>query len=133
LGNIWIYDHSTHLIKTTVVDTNIIIDTLVYYKLESISNYGNTPSCGYARLKDDGFYGVRLDTSYPAPNHEKLYYKKDAVIADTWENPAPDFPLIYTVLDTFVTTVFGSSQTVKHLEIDGSLVLFNEYWTEIFG
>jgi hypothetical protein len=49
LGNIWIYDHSTHLLKITVVDTNTVIDTAVYYKLESVSNYGTVPSFGYAR------------------------------------------------------------------------------------
>lgn len=133
LGNIWIYDHSSHLIKISIVDTNTIIDTVVYYKLESVSNFGTIPSYGHARLKENGYYAVRLDTSYPAPNHEKIYWKKNAIIGDTWENPAPDFPLIYTLLDTFVTSIFGSSQTVKHLEIDGSIVLFEEFWTEEFG
>jgi hypothetical protein len=29
--------------------------------------------------------------------------------------------------------VFGIPTVIKHLQIDGSLVLFNEYWTEEFG
>ena len=120
-------------IKTVVVDTNTVIDTLSYYKLESISNYGTIPSYGYARLREDEFYVIRLDTSYPAPNHELSYYKKGAIIGDNWENPGPDFPIIYTVLDTFVTIVFGNTHTVKLLEINDGLVLINEYWTEEFG
>ena len=76
LDNIWVYDYTYNLIKTVVVDTNTVIDTLSYYKLESISNYGTIPSYGYARLREDEFYVIRLDTSYPAPNHELSYYKK---------------------------------------------------------
>jgi len=35
--------------------------------------------------------------------------------------------------ETFIAPVFGSPRTVKYLEIDGSIVLFEEYWTEEFG
>ena len=136
LGNYWIYDDNPQdeiLGKTTVVDTNIIIDTITYNKLEYSSNYDTTKWYMYSRLKEDGYYAVRLDTSYPAPNHEKLYWKKDAIVGDTWENYMPYFPLVYTVLETFIAPVFGSPRTVKYLEIDGSIVLFEEYWTEEFG
>jgi hypothetical protein len=135
LGNYWIYDSgpSTNLGKITVVDTNVVIDSVAYYKLEGSSNYDTTKWYRYSRLREDGYFAIRLDTSYPASNHEKLYWKKNTIIGDSWENYAPDFPLVYTVLDTFVATVFGGNCTIKHLEIDGSLVLFDEYWTEEFG
>lgn len=135
LGNYWIYDSgpSTNLGKITVVDTNIVIDSVAYYKLEGSSNYDTTRWYRYSRLREDGYYAIRLDTSYPTPNHEKLYWEKNAIIGDSWENYAPDFPLVYTVLDTFVAPIFGGNRTLKHLEIDGSLVLFDEYWTEEFG
>jgi hypothetical protein len=76
---------------------------------------------------------VRLDTSYPSQNHEKLYWKSNAILGETWENYAPDFPLVYTVLDIAAGNVFGIPLLIKHLQIDGSLVLFDEYWTEEFG
>lgn len=136
LGNYWIDDDNPYdeiLGKTTVVDTNIVIDTIAYFKLEGSSNYDTTRWYMYSRLREDGYYAIRLDTSYPAPNHEKIYWKKNAVIGDTWENPMPTFPLVYTVLDIFIAPVFGGNYAVKHLEIDGSLVLFDEYWTEEFG
>jgi hypothetical protein len=136
LGNYWIYDSDPSneiLGKITVVDTNIVIDSISYFRLEGSSNYDTTKAYMYSRLNEDGYYVTRLDTSYPAPNHEKLYWKKNANLGDTWENPTTTFPLVYTILDTFVAPVFGNNITVKYLEIDGSLVLFNEYWTEEFG
>jgi len=76
LGNIWVYDVGYMAMrKITVVDTNIVIDTLSYFKLRAQSNYGSEGN-EYARLKEDGFYALRKDTAYPEPNHELLYYKK---------------------------------------------------------
>lgn len=132
LGNIWIYDTGTILVKVTVVDTNSVINTIRYSKFINISNYGFI-SDGYSRLREDDFYASRRDTSYPAPNHEKIYWKKNALLGDTWENYAPDFPLVYTILEIYTGNVFGIPTVIKHLQIDGSLVLFNEYWTEEFG
>lgn len=133
LGNIWIYNEYPSVSRTTVVDSNAIIDTISYCKLFIEYNYGGLHYFLYMRLKQNGYYAFRRDTSYPAPNNEQIYWKNNGVIGDSWENPAPYFPLIYTVLDTFVAPVFGSPHTLKHLEIDGSLVLFDEYWTEEFG
>jgi hypothetical protein len=133
LGNVWIYDYTFHLSKSTVVDTNVLIDTILYYKVKTVSNYGTTPTYGYARLREDGFYAVRYDTSYPAPDNEFLYYKDGAIIGDTWENPGPDFPIIYSVLDTIVTNVLGNLFTVKHLTVDDGLIFLDEYWTDELG
>jgi hypothetical protein len=135
LGNIWVYNTGTTLVKVTVVDTNSVIDSIVYCKFKSISNYGYI-SNGHSRLREDGFYAMRRDTSYPAPNHELLYYKKDAIIGDSWTIPEPYYPSfnrVYTIEDTFVTNIFGEATTLKFLTIDSGLLLFEEYWTEKFG
>ena len=135
LGNIWVYnvepEGTNNLWKTTVIDTNIIIDSIVYYKLETISDYGGDLWYGYRRLNEDGYYVYPLNDTL-----EFMYYKKNTIIGDTWENPNPEFPeypAVYTVLDTFVAPVFGSSQIVKYLSRDYGILLFYEYWTEKFG
>ena len=135
LGNIWIYDTGTTLVKVTVVDTNSVIDTIRYSKFINISNYGFI-SDGYSRLREDDFYASRIDTSYPAPNHELLYYKKDAIMGDTWTIPEPYYPSfdrVYKIEDTFVVNVFGEATTIKFMTIDSGLLFFEEYWTEKFG
>jgi hypothetical protein len=133
LGNVWVYDLSPSLNRVSITDTNTVIDSMIYFTvaIEYNSPYGINEH--YVRLRPDGYYVVRLDTSYPAPNHEKLYWKQDAIAGDTWENYMPYFPLVYTILDTYTGNVFGIPTVIKHLQIDGSLVLFNEYWTEEFG
>lgn len=131
LGNVWIYEDGVVEWKISIIDTNYTIDGITYYRQQY-----ETPSLVYSvpvRLRDDGFYAVRLDTSYPAPNHEKLYYKKNAVVGDTWKNPTEYFPMVYTIVDTLIQNIFGRPETVKYLDIDGSIVFFKELWTEKFG
>jgi hypothetical protein len=131
LGNVWIYDNVSHDNRDSVIDTNYVIDSISYCRQQHES-FSFTYSI-YVRLKNDGYYAVRLDTSYPAPNHEKLYYKKNAVVGDTWENPGEFFPMVYTLVDTIRQNIFGQMVTVKYLEIDASLLFFKEWWTEEFG
>ena len=133
LGNIWVYDLNPRLNRVSIIDTNTVIDSISYFTVQIEHSSPYWISVHFVRLKSDGYYVVRLDTSYPAPNHEKLYWKKDAIVGDTWENYMPYFPLVYSVLETFIAPVFGNNRTVKYLEIDGSIVLFDEYWTEEFG
>lgn len=132
LGNSWIYDNITYIERKTVADTNFIVDTISYKKVRTESHSG-IEYYNYERLREDGYYVVRLDTSYPAPNHELLYYKKNAVIGDTWINPGEEFDIIYTIVDTAVYTIFGEAITVKRMDIDATLLYFKEYWTEKFG
>lgn len=133
LDNVWIYDLNPSLNRVSITDTNTVIDSIIYFTVAIEYNSPYWISEHYIRLRPDGYYVIRLDTSYPATNHEKLYWKKDAIVGDTWENYMPYFPLVYSILETFIAPVFGSNRSVKYLEIDGSIVLFNEYWTEEFG
>jgi hypothetical protein len=130
LGNIWVYDNGTSLSRTTIVDSNIVIDSITYFKLWYEVNYGGIEGDWYARLNADGFYALRMDSTYTEPNHELPYYKKDAVIGDTW---TVQTYFTYSIEDTFVTNVFGEPTTVKYLKMDGGLILRHEYWTERFG
>ena len=130
LSNVWIYDNIAYRLRISIVDTNYIVDSISYCRQQFESTFTYSIN---VRLKNDGYYAVRLDTSYSAPNHEQLYYKKNAVVGDIWINPAEDFPLVYTLVDTFRQNIYGQMVTIKHLEIDGSLVFFHEYWTEEFG
>ena len=135
LGNIWIYDYSTSLGRISVIDTSVFIDTIKYHQTRWQANYGGLEGYEFVRLKEDGYYAIRLDTSYQAPNNELLYYKKNAVTGDTWTQPDPwsPFNAVYTIVDTFVTNVFGETTTVKFLTIDSGILLFEEYWTDMFG
>ena len=93
LNNRWIFDGENS--RITAVDTNYVIDSITYCRL-SIQNTAGVEYTQYVRLNDSGYYAVRLDTSYPAPNHELLYFKKNAVIGDSWINPGEYFPMVYT-------------------------------------
>ncbi len=138
LGNVWIYDNYPGVSRTTVVDTNVIIDNISYFKLLRESNQGNINYFSYVRLRQDGYYVVRRDTSYPAPNHELLYYKKNAIKGDSWAIPSrynSSDTALYTIQDTLKKIVFGKETTVKYLTINeaGGLVILDTYWTEEFG
>ena len=124
LGNIWVYDVGTALRKITVVDSNIVINNLSYYKL-GIGSINE-----YARVNENGFYAELMDSSYTEPHHELPYYKKDAVIGDTW---TVQTYFTYSIEDTFTANVFGEQTIVKYLKMDGGIILRHEYWTEKFG
>ena len=130
LNNRWIFDGENS--RITAVDTNYVIDSITYCRL-SIQNTAGVEYTQYVRLNDSGYYAVRLDTSYPAPNHELLYFKKNAVIGDSWINPGEYFPMVYTITDTIRMTKFGQTVTWKRLDIDATLLYFIEIWTEEFG
>ncbi len=134
LNNFWVFNYNSNIHRrVTIVDTNYIIDSIIYNKTKWQSNFSTDSGFIFMRLTDSNYYAVRLDTSYPAPNHEKLYYKKNAVLGDTWENPGEFFPMVYTIVDTQRINVFGQMVTVKRMDIDASLLYFIEYWTEEFG
>jgi hypothetical protein len=133
--NVWIYDFTTSEAKITILDTIKFIDTIKYFQTMWQANYGGLWGFEFIRLQEDGYYAIREDTSYQAPNNELLYYKENAVIGDTWTQPDrwSPFDAVYTIEDTFVVNVFGEPTTVKRLTIDSGLSLFEEYWTEKFG
>jgi hypothetical protein len=131
LGNVWVYEEGDSRTRHSIIDTNYVINSIKYYTQQYGS--GNTLYLEYLRLNNEGYYAIYEDTSYPAPNHEKNYYKKNAVIGDTWENPTEYFPMVYTLIDTVRQNIFGQVVTVKYLEIDASVIFFKEWWTEEFG
>ena len=124
LGNIWVYDRISTTARTTVIDTNIYIDTIPYCKLFIEVNYGATGNA-FERLKEDGFYVLYNEFD----STETPYYKKNAVIGDTWTVGT----LVYSIEDTFVANVFGEQTTIKYLLADDGLIYRQEYWTEKFG
>lgn len=124
IGNVWVYERLTTVARTTVVDTNVVVNTMPYDKLFIEVNYGSTGNA-YARLREDGYYVLYNEFD----STETPYYKINAVIGDTWTV----YPYVYTIADTFVANVFGVQTTIKFLTIDSGILLLHEYWTEKFG
>jgi hypothetical protein len=110
LGNIWVYDYTSNLSRTIVVDTSVYFDSISYCKLFNEDNYGMLKYYTYARLREDGYYVLFsvFDST------EAKYYKKNAVIGDTWTVGT----LKYTIEDTIVANVFGEQTTIKLLIAD---------------
>jgi Secretion system C-terminal sorting domain len=125
LGNIWVYEQPTTIGRITIVDTNIVINSIPYFEFSIESNYGGETDSHYVRLREDGFYVYlnKFDST------ESIYYKKNAVIGDTWTVGT----LVYSIEDTFVANVFGEQTTIKFLLADDGLIYRQEYWTEKFG
>ena len=132
-GNLWIYFDEVNTDRITVADTSIIIDSLIYTQVNIQHHTSPLIFPRYVRLREDGYYVIRWDSTYQAPNHEQLYYKKNAALGDAWVNPTDDLPLNYAIVDTFPAIVFGQPVIVKELDIDGGVVFFQEFWTEEFG
>jgi hypothetical protein len=129
VGNVWVYDVFPGKVRYSIIDSNVIVDSISYFNLKSQYHFGSFNS--FVRITEQGYYAIRRDSSYPAPNNEELYYKINAKIGDSWLNPDP--PSTYTVIDTFISNVFGNSTTIKYLVIDAGLVILDEYWTDEFG
>ena len=129
LENVWVYESFPGLKRYSIIDTNVLVDTVSYFKSKIETDAFESER--FIRLTNDGFYALRKDSTYPSPNNEQFYYKLHAKIGDTWTSPLP--PTVYTIEDTFVTNVFGELTTVKYLVQDAGLVILDEYWTEKFG
>ena len=135
LNNFWVYvENDEYRYKYEVIDTNYYIDTIRYVRVFK-SRFPNNPSLH--RLREDGFYAYRRDSTYPTINHEQLYYKKDAVAGDYWMQPSPWIgapDLHYEVKDTHTTMIFGRLTNLKFIHItDSSLISVSQTWTEEFG
>ena len=125
LGNIWIYEQPSTIGRITIVDTNIVINSIPYFEFSIESNYGGVTDSHYVRLREDSFY-VHLNKF---DSTETIYYKKNSVIGDTWIVGT----LVYTIEDTFIANIFGEQTTIKFLLADDGLIYRQEYWTEKFG
>ena len=134
INNYWVYEDNYVIIRTTtirIIDTAKYIDSIKYVEVlvDGIQKI-------LYRLREDGFYVMRRDTSYPEPNYEQIYYKKDAKYGEQWEGRDAGYPpiLYFTIVDTAQTIVFGKNITIKLLNIrnDGLLDRY-EIWSEEFG
>ncbi len=77
---------------------------------------------------------MKEDSSFPEPLNERIYYKKNAQIGDTWQvNYGGTYPAIYTITDTIPAYIFDTLVTGKHLNENFGLVEWIYSWSEEFG
>ena len=123
-GNIWVYENDSGRWKSFVEDTMVVIDDINYFRI----GFDNL------RLNEDNFYVIRRDTTFPMPNHEQIYYKKNAIKGDSWEtNFSNEQVGTSTVTDTFQVLVFDKLVTIKNVHVDFGIVIRDEVWTDEFG
>jgi len=135
VNNLWVYETSpvyhTHSIWIFGNET-VTIDSYQYNILRA--NYVGWPQ--YVRLREDGYYVLRRDSTYNEPNHEEIYYKKDAQLGNNWtQHLITNDTLYYTsvVTDTFRLNIFDTVVTGKVVHKDLGLDIIDELWTEEFG
>ena len=135
IDNVWTYEnnpvyHTRSIWKfSNEIET---IDSNQYNIL--IAGYIGWPQ--YVRLRKDGYYVLRRDSTYNEPNHEEIYYKKDAKLGDSWtQHLIINDTLYYTsvVTDTFLLSIFDTVVTGKVVHKDLGLNIIDELWTEEFG
>lgn len=86
------------------------------------------------RLTEENYFVMREDSSFPEPLNERIYYKKNAQLGDTWQvNYGHTVPAIYTITDTFPAYTFDTLVTGKMLNENFGLVEWDYVWTEEFG
>ncbi len=135
-NNYWVYldNYISDTWKTIqVIDTAKYVDSIKYYELEVKSNYSYNI---LLRLREDGYYVMRRDTSFPGTNHEQIYYKKDAQIGDQWQQALGLTDTLYfTLLDTAEVQIWNKTRTIKLLNIRnyGGLLDKEQIWSEEFG
>ncbi len=132
INNLWIYDNFSSYSIWKFSDDIIIIDSIQY----NILNVNYISPDQYVRLREDGYFVLRRDSTYNEPNHEEIYYKKDAEIGENWtQHMYGDSVFTYTsvVTDTFLLNIFDTLVTGKVVRKDLGLVLLDQLWTEEFG
>jgi hypothetical protein len=131
LGNIWVYEHQSGLlIRGEVVDSSFVIDSIKYFGLAE-GYFGNDRAL---RFTGENYFVMKEDSSFPEPLNERIYYKKNAQLGDTWQvNYGLPVPAIYTITDTFPAYVFDTLVTGKLLNENFGLVEWDYIWTEEFG
>lgn len=128
-NNVWVYDNFSGFSTWKFSEDTIVIDSIFYNII-----YASTPH--YLRLREDDYFVLRRDSTYNEPNHEEIYYKKNAQLDDSWTQLMfGDSVFTYTsiVTDTFLLNIFNTLITGKVVRKDLGLVLLDELWTEEFG
>ncbi len=85
INNHWVYEEyddifHSNLLRTTrikVTDT-LYIDSIKYFEI-SINDIPGFISNRSIRLREDEYYVMRKDSTFPMPDHEEIYYKKNAL------------------------------------------------------
>lgn len=131
LGNVWVYDYGNEILgRAEVVDSSFFIDTIKYFGIAE-GYFGNDRAL---RLTGENYYVMKEDSSFPEPLNERIYYKKNALLGDTWQ---VNFPVggtaVYTIIDTFPAYTFDTLVTGKMLNENFGLVEWDYVWTEEFG
>ena len=86
------------------------------------------------RLTGANYFVMKEDSTFPEPLNERIYYKKNAQLGDTWQiNYGHPVPAIYTITDTFPAITFDTLVTGKLLNENFGLVEWDYVWTEEFG
>jgi len=131
LGSIWVYEHQSGiLIRGEVVYSSFIIDSIKYFGVAE-GYFGNDRAL---RLTEENYFVMREDSTFPEPLNERIYYKKNAQLGDTWQvNYGHPVPAIYTITDTFPAYTFDTLVTGKLLNENFGLVEWEYIWTEEFG
>lgn len=131
-NNFWLYNYFYDFSAWSCTDEIVTIDSFQYNVL--IVNYISPPQ--HVRLSEDGYYVLRRDSTYNEPNHEEIYYKKNAQLGESWTQLMfGSNSVTYTsiVTDTFNLNIFDTLVVGKVVRKDLGLVLLDELWTEEFG
>ena len=142
-NNLWVYKdtYSTSTYKTIrIIDTAKYVDSIKYFEVEVKGVYKRL-----YRLRDDGYYVMWVDTSYPEPNHEAIYYKKDSKIGNQWKSVWGSIAInettivrdtvYYSIIDTAQVHFFNKIITIKLLYMRnyGGLLDHHQIWSDEFG
>ena len=131
LGNVWVYDYGNGILgRAEIVDSSFFIDSIKYFGVAA-GYFGNDRA---VRLTEEDYLVMKEDSTFPEPLNEWIYYKKNAMLGDTWQvNYGHPVPAIYTITDTFPAFTFDTLVTGKLLNENFGLVEWDYVWTEEFG
>jgi hypothetical protein len=132
-GNVWIYDdYEGHYATFYLSDELVSIDSFEY----NVLYYQYFNPSRYIRLREDNYFVIRRDSNYNEPNHEEIFYKKNARVGDSWTQLVfSGDTLTYTsvVTDSIPAYVFDTVVVGRIIRTDFGLNVFNQLWTEEFG
>lgn len=147
-NNLWVYEdtYGSSTFKTIqIIDTAKYVDSIKYFEVEIKYRDESWSFSNLYRLRDDGYYVMRSDTSYPEPNHESIYYKKDAKLGDQWksvwgtiainETTVVRDTVYYSIIDTAQVYLWNKTRTIKLLYFRnyGGLLEHQQIWSDEFG
>lgn len=131
-GNTWVYSYFTGFETYSYSDEIVNIDSFQY----NVLYYQIVSPPQYFRLRADNYFVQRRDSTYNELNHEEIFYKKDAILGDSWTQlmfGSDNLTYTSVVTDTFLVNIFDTLVVVKVVYIDLGIVLVYLLWTEEFG